>query len=224
MADEKTRSRQSEAAQSAEGRDEIFQGSAQQSTHERGETQDRQSGAERAQQQAGGEPGQQQRGVQERRGGGAVERYGRNPFAAMQELSDEMDRLFDSFFYGTPMRARSQRRGMLTLWMPEVDICEQDDQLRICVDLPGVSKDDVKIDIREGVLIVRGERREERSGGGQEQGFRRSERQYGSFYRAISLPDSADTEKAEARMEHGVLNITIPISEEKQPRRLQIQS
>jgi HSP20 family protein len=73
--------------------------------------------------------------------------------------------------------------------------------------------------------VIQGERREERTeGGGEQQGFRRSERRYGSFYRAIPLPDYVDAEKAEARMKDGVLNITLPITEaRRQARRLEIQ-
>jgi HSP20 family protein len=111
-----------------------------------------------------------------------------------------------------------------SLWAPEVDISEEGNQLRVCVDLPGISKDNVKIDVQEGALVIEGERREERTEGGEEQGFRRSQRRYGSFYRAIPLPDYVDTEKAEARMKEGVLNITFPITEErKRGRRLEIQ-
>ncbi len=132
--------------------------------------------------------------------------------------------MFDSFFYGAPVRGRRQRDAMPSLWAPEVDVSEEGNQLRVCVDLPGISKDNVKIDVQEGALVIEGERREERTAGGEEQGFRRSERHYGSFYRAIPLPDYVDTEKAEAHMKEGVLNITLPITEErKRGRRLEIQ-
>jgi HSP20 family protein len=166
--------------------------------------------------------GQQGGGMEERRQGGMA-RYSRNPFALMQEMSDEMDRLFDSFFYGAPMRGRGQRESMPSLWAPEVELSEEGNQLRVCVDLPGISKDNVKIDVQEGALVIQGERREERTEGGEQQGFRRSERRYGSFYRTIPLPDYADTEKAEATMKDGVLNITLPITQGKQARRLEIQ-
>jgi HSP20 family protein len=160
--------------------------------------------------------------VQAQRSQGGLTRYSRNPFALMQELSDEMDRLFDSFFHGAPMRGRGQ--DVPNLWMPDVEMSEEGNQLRVCVDLPGVPKDNVKIDVHEGALVIQGERREERTEGGEERGFRRSERRYGSFYREIPLPEYVDTEKAEARMQEGVLNITFPITEQrKRARRLEIQ-
>ncbi len=139
-------------------------------------------------------------------GGQPVQRYG----------------LFESFFSNRPRRSRQM--DMPTLWSPEVDIREDKDQLRVRVDLPGIPKDAVKIDIHDGALTVQGERSEERSDESQGQGYRRTERRYGSFYRSIPLPEGADAEKARASMKEGVLEITIPVPERKQARRLEIQS
>jgi HSP20 family protein len=159
--------------------------------------------------------------VQERRQGGLA-RYSRDPFEMMQRLSDEMDELFESFFHGRPLaRSRGQSR-LQNLWAPEVELREEGNQLRVQVDLPGVSKENVKVDVREGMLTIEGERREERTEGGEQQGLRRSERRYGSFYRSIPLPEGAQADKAEARMKEGVLEITVPITQ-KQTRRLEIQ-
>lgn len=208
MADE-SKTTKSEAAEKAQAQQGL-QGSAQTGAKQ-GQSVDLQ------QRQEGG-------ALEQRRGQRGLARYSRNPFAVMQELSDEMDRLFDAFFYGTPMRGRAQHQDVPSLWMPEVDVSEEGNQLRVCVDLPGISKDNVNIDVQEGALIVRGERREERTEGGEEQGFRRSERRYGSFYREIPLPEYVDTEKAEARMLDGVLNVTLPITEErKRGLRLEIK-
>jgi HSP20 family protein len=206
---EKSKSTQSEAAEKAQAHS-AFEGSAP-----RGGSQGQNIDVQ--QRQSGGALG-------ERRGQGALTRYGHNPLGLMQQLSDEMDQLFDSFFYGTPMRGRAQRQAVPSLWAPEVDVNEEGNELRVSVDLPGLSKDNVSIDVQEGALVIRGERREERTEGGEQQGFRRSERRYGSFYREIPLPEYVDTEKAEARMQNGVLNITFPITEErKRARRLEIQ-
>ena len=182
-------------------------------------------------QQANAQTGQQlQRSQQNEQGGAAQQqrrqgdltRYSRSPFEMMQRLSDEMDELFDSFIYGRPLaRSRGQSR-LQHLWAPAVEVCEEGNQLRVSVDLPGVSKDNVKVDVRDGMLTVEGERREELSEGGEQQGFRRSERRYGSFYRGIPLPEGAEAEKAEARMKEGVLEITVPITA-KHTRRLEIQ-
>ena len=162
-------------------------------------------------------------GALQQRGQAGLTRYGRNPFAMMQQLSNEMDRLFDSFFSGAPSRRFAQDQRAPTLWSPEVEMSEEGSRLRVCVDLPGMSKDDVKLDIQQGTLVIQGERREERSEGGAQQGFRRSERRFGSFYRAIPLPDDVKEDQAEARMNNGVLEITFPLEERKQPRRLEIK-
>lgn len=208
MANE-TKTRQSEGAEKARAEREELQGSEQQRGQQGQEVQSRQ-----------GQGGR----LQERRQGG-LSRYSRNPFGVMQELSNEMDRLFDSFLYGTPTSGRTRREGMPRLWAPEVDVCEEGNQLRVSVDLPGISKDNVKIDVQQDTLVIQGERREERTEGGEQEGFRRTERQYGSFYRAILLPDYVDTEKANAQMKDGVLDITLPITEaRKQPKRLEIKS
>jgi HSP20 family protein len=108
--------------------------------------------------------------------------------------------------------------------MPEVEMREEGNQLQVCVDLPGLTKDNVKVDVEDGALVVQGERHEERSEGGEQQGFRRSERRYGSFYRAIPLPEHVDAEKAQAQMKDGVLRVTFPLSEQRKGRRLEISS
>jgi HSP20 family protein len=148
--------------------------------------------------------------------------YGRDPFAMMQRMSEEMDQMFDAFFHGRPFARSARQPSLPNLWAPEVEICEEGNQLRVSVDLPGVPKDGVKVDIHEGMLTIQGERREERTEGGKEQGFRRSERRYGSFYRSIPLPDGANAEEAQARMKEGVLEIVVPLAQ-RQGRRLQIE-
>jgi HSP20 family protein len=149
--------------------------------------------------------------------------YRSDPFAMFQQLSDQMDEMFDSLFSGRPRRSR--QIDMPTLWSPEVDIREENNRLRVCIDLPGIPKDAVKVDIHDGALTVQGERSEESSDATEgKKGFRRSERRYGSFYRSIPLPEGADAENAQANMKEGVLEITIPLPERKQARRLEIQS
>ena len=164
---------------------------------------------------------EERRAIQERRQG-AVRRYSRDPFEMMQRLSDEMDELFDSFFHARPLARLRGKSQLQNMWAPEVELREEGNQLKVCVDLPGISKDNIKVDVREGAVIIEGERREEHTEGGDGQGFRRSERRYGSFFRTIPLPEGAEADKAEARMQDGVLEITVPITQ-KQTRRLEIQ-
>lgn len=161
-------------------------------------------------------------GEMQAREGSALARQSQNPLTLLQRLSDEMDELFGSLFYGRPLRRQGLPEVAL-MWAPEVELSEQDHQLRVRVDIPGVSKDDIHVDVQDRVLVVEGERREERSEVDEQRGWRRTERRYGNFYRAIPLPDGAEGEKAEARMKDGVLEITIPLNENKSSRRLEIK-
>ena len=180
-----------------------------------------------------GQPGTQQRqnvqvgqsagGAMQQRGpGGGVARY-TDPFSLVQQLSNEMDELFESFFYGRPTARRARQSELRNLWAPEVEVREEENQLRISVDLPGIPKENVKVDVQEGALTIQGERREERSEGDEKQGYRRSERRYGSFYRSIPLPEGADAENAQAQMKEGVLEITLPLAQRAKGRRLEIK-
>ena len=178
-----------------------------------------QQGGQQLQQHEGGAV---QHGREAQHGG--LTRWSRDPFEMVQRLSDEMDEVFNSMLHGRPSTRWSGHGGggLRNFWAPEVEIAEEGNQLRVCVDLPGVSKDNVKVDVHEGMLTIQGERREERTEGGEQQGFRRSERRYGSFYRAIPLPEGAAAENAQASMKEGVLTVTVPIAR-KRARRLEIQ-
>ena len=86
---------------------------------------------------------------------------------------------------------------------------EQGDRLVVSADLPGLDKGDVRVEVGDGVLTIQGERRDERES--DEDGFRRVERVYGSFFRAIPLPEGVNPEAIEARLENGVLEIQLPV-------------
>jgi HSP20 family protein len=160
--------------------------------------------------------------MQQRGQGGGLARY-TDPFSLVQQLSNEMDELFESFFYGRPTTRRARQSELRNLWAPEVEVREEENQLRISVDLPGIPKENVKVDVQAGALTIQGERREERSEGDEKQGYRRSERRYGSFYRSIPLPEGADAENAQAQMKEGVLEITLPLAQRSKGRRLEIK-
>ncbi len=154
--------------------------------------------------------------------------YARDPLTMLHQMSEEMDNLFSSFFnvpYWNRARnaLRAGRSELQQLWSPDIEMSEQDHRLRVCVDLPGIARENVNVGIKDGILTVQGERREERTEGDEKSGFRRSERRYGSFYRAVALPEGVDAEAAEASMKDGVLEVTFPIAEEKQAKRLQIR-
>jgi HSP20 family protein len=130
-----------------------------------------------------------------------------NPFQLMRHFSEEMDRMWGGSGY-------SREGGELQGWRPVVDIRENDGQLQVHADLPGVKESDVKVSVENDVLILQGERKREEER--DEEGWHRSERSYGSFYRAIPLPQGAETDKANARFNNGVLEITMPVAKAQQ--------
>jgi HSP20 family protein len=104
---------------------------------------------------------------------------------------------------------------------PRVDVTDNNGTLTFHVELPGMSKEDVKISITDGnILTIRGEKkREEKS---EEKNFLRIERSWGSFTRSFALPDNLDTDKVNAEFENGVLNVAIPKREPSKPKELEI--
>jgi HSP20 family protein len=133
-----------------------------------------------------------------------------SPFAVLRRFTEEMDRLFDDFRVGFP-RLRGPLEGWgagEAAWSPSVEVMERGGKLVIRADLPGLTKKDVKVEIRDDTVCIQGERRQERESKGK--GFYRSERSYGSFYREVPLPEGADPEKGTATFKDGVLEVTVP--------------
>jgi HSP20 family protein len=151
-----------------------------------------------------------------------------SPFAFMRRFTDEMDRLFEDFGLGRGWVAPEFERGLDRLealaggaWAPQVEVLERDNQLIIRTDLPGMTKDDIEVDVDDDALVIRGERRSERED--DEEGYYRSERSYGSFYRRIPLPRGVNAEEANADFRNGVLEITMPAAKRTEERRRQIE-
>jgi HSP20 family protein len=139
-----------------------------------------------------------------------------DPVRELDSLQTDMNRLFDRFF-GTPTGGNgiSGRR-----WIPAMDLTETEDSLVLRADLPGVEEEDVQIEVKDGVLQISGERKDEREEKGE--GFHRVERSFGRFSRALNLPDGVDPDKVEANFDNGVLEVRIPKPEETQPTRVRI--
>lgn len=171
---------------------------------------------------------------QQQRGMSRQERFApQSPFSFMRRFSEEMDRLFDDFGFGGSML--SPRSGLgsslispgwgsdieRSMWSPQIDVSQRGNDLVIHADLPGLTKDDINVDIEDDQIILRGERRDEREQN--EQGIYHSERSYGSFYRAIPLPRGVDAEQANATFQNGVLEITVPLpTQQSRGRKLEI--
>jgi len=148
-----------------------------------------------------------------------------DPFST---LRSEVDRVFDNFFgkrttslfptFGFEELARPFTSAAL----PSVDVKEVDSSLNITAELPGMKDDDVEISVRDGVLTLKGEKKEETSE--EKEDLRITERRYGSFQRSFRLPEGAEEENIAAVFDKGVLTITVPKSEvaEKSERKISI--
>jgi len=106
-------------------------------------------------------------------------------------------------------------------WSPHVDIAETDKEFIIKAEIPEVNKDDVKVTVDNGVLTIRGERKQEKEEKGKK--FHRVERYYGSFTRSFTLPDNVDETKIEALFKDGMLNLQLPKTEEKKVKAIEVE-
>lgn len=138
------------------------------------------------------------------------------PFRDVLSIQDEMNRLFDDFF-GRPVTKQEWTEGV---WAPSVDVSESKDDVIIKAEIPGMSKDDVKVSVRDNVLILSGEKKQEREE--KDANYHRIERSYGSFSRSFALPTSVKPDKVKASYKDGVLKITLPKSEEVKPKEIPI--
>jgi HSP20 family protein len=142
-----------------------------------------------------------------------------NPFSLIRRFGEDMEQLLDEFGFG---RAIPRGFGQIAAWAPQVEVLQRDNQLVIRADLPGINKDNVKVELRDDSVVLRGERQEERKE--EHDGFYRTERSYGSFYREIPLPQGVDTSQATATFRDGVLEITMPaVQGEARGRQLEIK-
>lgn len=153
-----------------------------------------------------------------------------NPFAMMRQLADEMDRVFDNLGLGSSSRGSSMASRSLdrpasaggAFWSPQIDVARRGNDLVVCADLPGMKKEDIRVEVREDHLILEGERRQEQEEG--REGYFRSERSWGRFYRAIPLPDGVNPEQAQASFKDGVLEIKMPLPQQQErSRRIEIR-
>jgi HSP20 family protein len=153
-----------------------------------------------------------------------------NPLFLMNQMTEEMDRVFDRVFQGWGMPRRSSlsrsplepisREG---IWTPKIEAFQQGDRFIVRAELPGLKKDDVQIELTNDALTIRGERQEQHEE--EREGYYHSEREYGQFYRVIPLPEGVISESAQASFRDGVLEVTMQAapSEANRGRRLEIK-
>jgi HSP20 family protein len=138
-----------------------------------------------------------------------------DPAGEVDSLQSEVNRLFDTFFANGRGGGPGTRR-----WVPAMDLAETEDELVLTADLPGMSEDDIAIEVKDGVLTISGERRDSRKEEGK--GYHRVERSFGRFARNLSLPDGIDADRVAANFDRGVLEVRIPKPEERKPHRVRI--
>jgi HSP20 family protein len=140
------------------------------------------------------------------------------PARELHTMHNEMNRLFNSLFDSPTPSSRG--RGVARRFIPAMDVVSNDDQFIVRADLPGLSENDVKIEVENDVLTISGQRKSEHEHKGE--GSYRVERSFGSFSRSLTLPEGVDAEAIKANFENGVLEVQIPKPEQAKPRKVQI--
>jgi HSP20 family protein len=140
------------------------------------------------------------------------------PARELGSLQSEMNRLFNTFF-DAPAGGGSNG-APLRRWVPAMDLVETDDHFVLRADLPGLSENDVSIEVEDNVLTVSGERKTEHED--RREGYYRVERAFGSFARSLTLPEGVDPDSVAASFDRGVLEVRIPKPEERKPRKVNI--
>lgn len=126
-----------------------------------------------------------------------------NPFAVLQQ---EMNSLFDNFFRG--FDTEPLFRGKTGGFTPQIDVSENDKEIRVSAELPGMDEKDIDVSINRDSLTIRGEKKEEKEDKGKD--YYRMERSFGSFTRTVPLPVEVDIDKVDAKFKKGVLTVTLP--------------
>jgi HSP20 family protein len=142
-----------------------------------------------------------------------------NPTRDLFRVQDEMSRLIDQFLSTDLMGGRAIDTSFD--WLPVMDVQEDKDKFTIHMDLPGLTKDDVSIYIRDNVLTIEGEKKREFED--KDVNYHRIERRYGKFKRSFSIPTRVEEGKIDARFKDGVLTIVLPKVEEVKPKAIEVK-
>lgn len=142
-----------------------------------------------------------------------------DPGRELDALQGDVNRLFDSFFGRREGAAGAY--GATRRWIPAMDLVETEDHLVLRADLPGLDRDDIDIEVKDGVLTVSGERKAQHED--KREGFHRVERSFGRFSRSLELPKGVDPGSVSAGFEKGVLEVRMPKPAERKPTRIEIE-
>lgn len=143
------------------------------------------------------------------------------PFAMMRRIQDDFDRLFGGFGFGQGWGGSLAERQRPD-WSPAIEAFQRGNEFVVRADVPGLSRNDLSVEVGEDALTIRGERKYDHEE--EREGVYRSERSYGSFCRVIPVPEGAMTESAKANFKDGVLEVVIPApsQEVRRGRRIEI--
>jgi len=140
-----------------------------------------------------------------------------DPFRELEDMSHRLNRVF-----GRPLARLEPSSEMLTMadWTPSADISETETAYLIKAEIPGVNKEDVKVTLQDGMLVIQGERKMEKEE--KDKKYHRIERSYGSFMRSFRVPDDADESAVKAEFKDGVLNVTLTKSAKAKPKAINV--
>ena len=136
----------------------------------------------------------------------------RRPFGGLSTWFDDIDSWFDTGFFTEADDVK---------WRPAIDIEEQDGKYLVKADLPGIKKNDIHIELRDGYLTLRGERKSEHKE--DEDTYRRLERTYGSFERTFRVPEGVTEKDIHAKYRDGVLELTVPVPKVEPPKTMEVK-
>jgi HSP20 family protein len=140
-----------------------------------------------------------------------------DPFREMSSLQERMNRLMSDFRTRSPFGEEEMAQGA---WIPAVDIYETKESIVLNVELPGVTKEDIALEVKDSTLTIKGEKKLEKNV--KEENFHRLERSYGSFTRAFTLPSTVQQDKVKAKFRDGILEIMLPKAEEAKPKQIKV--
>lgn len=139
-----------------------------------------------------------------------------NPFTELEDIQSDINKLFDDSLF----RKRKAKTSELSFWQPVIDVIENKNEFKIRAEIPGIVKEDIKININNDVLTIKGEKKQETEE--KEANYHRTERIYGLFQRQLALPQNVDANKISAKFKDGVLEVVIPKGEEAKPKEIKV--
>jgi len=141
-----------------------------------------------------------------------------DPFREVSALQERMNRLFSNYRSASPYREEEISQSP---WVPPVDIYETDDSLVFKAELPGVTKEDITVEVKDNTLTLKGEKKFGKEA--KEESYHRVERAYGTFQRAFTLPGPMEQDKVKAKFKDGILEIVLPKAEKVKPKQIKVE-